>query len=424
MGMTTDVESTHLLHVSLVVGGELVAQEGGRLGRVDDLIVRLGDDDYPPVTGVVATVAGRQVFVPAELIHEIEHGRVTLTGFRLDLQPFVRRPQEVLLRKDVLDRQVISIEGARLVRSNEIEIARLDGWWRVVGVDVGPRGLFRRLLPRSLSGRIGTTHFLDWGSVEPFTGHVPTVRLRVPHPKLARLHPADLADLVEAASHLEGEEIIEAVHRDPELEADVFEELGSSHQREFVQDRRDAEVAELLTRMEADDAADLLGELPDERREAVIELLPPVHRRRIRVLAGYDAASAGGLMSPDFIVLYSQATQREAVERIRNSMAPSESLAAVFVVNMARRLKGQIALPDLLRAEPDALLGGLAGATQRLRVDADLEEIARVMTDFDLVVVPVVDEHERVIGTVTVDDVLELLIPRGWRRQFNVLGEE
>ncbi len=134
-------------------------------------------------------------------------------------------PGEILLRKDVLDRQLINIDGARLVRANEIELVRLDGWYRVVGVDVSLRGLCGgSCRMRSRSGSRRAT-FLDWASIEPFTGHVPTVRLRVPHPKLARLHPAQLADLVEAASHREGEEIIDAVRSDPELEADLFEEL-------------------------------------------------------------------------------------------------------------------------------------------------------------------------------------------------------
>ena len=200
-----------VFHLSQVVGGELRDAAGERLGRVDDLIVRLGDEDYPPVTGVVATVAGRPVFVAAEQIVEIAPGFVTLIAQQLDLQHFQRRPQEVLLKKDVLDRQLINVDGARLVRANEIELARLEGWYRVVGVDVSVRSLVRRVLPRALARRVEPRSFLDWASVEPFTGHVPTVRLRVPHPKLAKLHPAQVADLVEAASHDEGEEILAAV---------------------------------------------------------------------------------------------------------------------------------------------------------------------------------------------------------------------
>ena len=117
----------------------------------------------------------------------------------------------MLLKRDVLDHQLINVEGARLVRANEIELARLEGWWRVVGVDTGPRGGVRRLLPRVIGKRIATGEFLDWASVEPFAGDVPAVRLRVFHTKLAKLHPAQIADLVEAASHEEGKEIIQAL---------------------------------------------------------------------------------------------------------------------------------------------------------------------------------------------------------------------
>jgi CBS domain-containing protein len=406
------------------VGDALVDQAGAKLGRVDDLIVRLGDEDYPPVSGILAEVAGRQVFVPADLIAEIDHGRVRMQAVRLDLQPFERRPQEVLLKKDVLDRQLINVDGARLVRSNDIELARVDGWYRVVGVDVGLRGLLRRLAPRVVAGRVGTAEFLDWASVEPFTGHVPTVRLRVPHPKLARLHPAQLADLVEAASHREGQEIIEAVGDDPEREADLFEELESSHQLEFVESRSDPEIAEVLSHMESDDAADLVGSLPEERQEPILELLSSVQRRRLRALLGYDPATAGGLMSPDCVALYGQATNTEALERIRRSRSPADALGWIFAVNQHGRLIGGVALADLLRADPTLRLGELATTVQRVRADADVEEVARLMTDFDLTVVPVVDDTERILGVITVDDVLELVLPKSWRRQFGVFGQE
>jgi CBS domain-containing protein len=413
-----------LLHLSLVSGGDLVDQSGAKLGRIDDVIVRLGEDEYPPVTGLLVTVAGRQVFVPADEVEEIGHGRVTLRALRLDLQPFERRPQEVLLKKDVLDRQLINLDGARLVRANEIELARLDGWYRVVGVDVGLRGLVRRLLPHALADSIGTSNFLDWASLEPFTGHVPTVRLRVPHPKLARLHPAQLADLVEAASHREGEEILGAVGADPELEADVFEELETHHQLEFIADRSDAEIAGVLERMESDDAADLVMELPEERREPVLMLLQPVQRRRVRTLLGYDPATAGGLMSQEFVCVYSQAATAEALERVRMSRHSAEVLAWIYVMNSHKRLIGAIALADLIRAGADTSVGEIAGVPQWLRVDADLEEVARLMTDYDLTVAPVVDAEERLVGVITVDDVLELVLPKGWRRQFGVFGED
>jgi CBS domain-containing protein len=413
-----------VFHLSLVVGGALRDAAGERLGRVDDLIVRLGDDDYPPVAGVVATVAGRQVFVGSEQVVELGPGFVTLSGEQLDLQHFRRRPQEVLLKKDVLDRQLINVDGARLVRANEIELARLEGWYRVVGVDVSLRSLVRRVIPRALSGRVEPRGFLDWASVEPFTGHVPTVRLRVPHPKLAKLHPAQVADLVEAASHNEGEEIMAAVAADPEREADVFEELEDSHAREFVEERSDGEIAELLGRMESDDAADLVLQLPEGRREDVVGLLSPFQARRLRTLLGYDPATAGGLMSPEFVCLYADATREEALERVGRSALPADSLTWVYGMNTHRRLRGGIALADLVRTAPGERLWNVLQAVQTVRPDADLEEVARLMTDFDLTIVPVVDEEDRLLGIVTVDDVLELVLPEPWRRRFGLLGSD
>ena len=411
-----------VIHLSLVTGGNLLDSGGLRVGRVDDLIVRLGADHYPPVTGALASVAGRGVFVPAEAISEIGDGHVALSESRLDLQPFERRPQEVLLKEDVLDHQLINIDGARLVRTNDIEIARVEGWYRVVGVDVSLRGLVRRVMPRAFAGRVEAGGFLDWASVEPFTGHVPTVRLRVPHPKLAKLHPAQVADLVEAASHSEGEEIMAAVASDPEREADVFEELEDSHALEFVEERGDDEIALLLGRMESDDAADLVLQLPAERREDVIALLSPVQARRLRTLLGYDPATAGGLMSPDFVCVYADATREEALERVERSALPAEQLSWVYGMNTHRRLRGGIALADLFRTPEGERLWDVLTPVQTVRADADLEEVARLMTDFDLTVVPVVDEEERLLGIVTVDDVLELVLPEGWRRRFGVLG--
>jgi Mg/Co/Ni transporter MgtE len=149
-----------------------------------------------------------------------------------------------------------------------------------------------------------------------------------------------------------------------------------------------------------------------------------VQRRRVRALLGYDPATAGGLMSPEFVCVYSQATPAEALERVRTSRTSAEALAWIYVMNTSRRLVGAIALVDLLRADPNDALGDIAESPRRLRPDADLEEVARLMTDFDLTVVPVVDDREQIVGVITVDDVLELVLPRGWRRQFGLFGGE
>jgi hypothetical protein len=415
-----------ILHLTTVVGSPLRDSDGERLGKVNDVIVRLGGVGYPPITGFLVTVAGRTSFLGVERVSEIGAKGVVLRKAKLDLRHFDRRPEEVLLKRDVLDRQLINVEGARLVRANEIELALIAGSWRVVGVDTGPRGGIRRLLPKPLGSRIATGEFLDWAEVEPFVGHVPTVRLRIPHPKLAKLHPAQIADLVEAASRREGEEIIQAVGDDDrELEADVFEELDDQHQREFLESRPDEQVAEILSRMASDDAADIIGELDEQRREPLLALLPVSHRVKVRALLGYDPAEAGGLMSPDFVLLRDTTAVGDALESVRHSEIEPELLTAVFVSAPDGSLQGSVPVTALLRAEPGKRLEQLVKhESPSLRPDASFEELARLMADYNLTAIPVVEESERMVGVVTVDDVLEAMIPRSWRRRFGLLGED
>jgi CBS domain-containing protein len=423
---TQPAETPTILHLSSVVGGPLRDSDGERLGKVNDIIVRLGGIGYPPITGFLVTVAGRTSYLGVDRVSDVGPHGVVLRKAKLDLRHFERRSEEVLLKRDVLDRQLINLEGARLVRANEIELAHLAGAWRVVGVDTGPRGGIRRLLPKPLGERIATGEFLDWAGVEPFVGHVPTLRLRIPHPRLAKLHPAQIADLVEAASRRQGEEIIQAVGADDrELEADVFEELDDHHQREFLEDRSDAEVAQILARMAADDAADALGELDEDRREPLLAMLPVSQRIKVRALLGYDPAEAGGLMSPDFVALSRTTTVQETLEAVRRSEIEPEVLTAVFVDSPAGNLDGSVPIAALVRAQPRQQLGELIKhELPTLRPDAPFEEVARLMADYNLTCVPVVDEQEHMLGVVTVDDVLEAMLPRGWRRRFGLLGED
>ena len=153
----------------------------------------------------------------------------------------------------------------------------------------------------------------------------------------------------------------------------------------------------------------------------MLDLLPVVQQRRLRTLLGYEPMTAGGLMSPELVAVYTQATQAEALDRIRRAADPSESLAWLFVINTHRRYRGAVSLPDLVRAEPDALVTDLVSHQRSVRVDAELEDVARAMTDYDLTVVPVLDDDERPIGVITVDDILELLLPPPGRR-FGIFG--
>ncbi len=413
-----------VLHLSQVTKVPLVNRAGEKLGRVNDLIVRLADGGYPPITGLKARIGGRELFVPAERIAALEPGKVQLAGEKLHLGKFERRPGEVLLRADVLGRRLINVVGARLVRANEIELADVGGHWRVVGVDTSLRSMLRHLLPRrSRGGQPGP--FLDWASIEPFVAHVPSSGLRVPYAKLARLHPAQLADLVEAGSHEEGQEIIDAVSEDRELEADVFEELDAEHQVEFLRSRSDADAATILARMAPDDVADVITELDQERRVPILGLLPPDHERKVRTLLGYNPSTAGGLMSPDFLSVHETMPVGTALVLAGEATVAPEALTTVFTADADGRLAGSVLIVRLLGVPRDVPLCEVAEPDpRRLRTDTDLPELARIMTDFNLTVCPVVDEDERMVGVVTVDDVLEMILPEEWRRRAEALGDD
>ena len=410
----------------MLLRSPLLDRTGERLGRVEDVIVRLADGGYPPVTGLKARIGGRELFVPVDKVATLEARAAKLAGQKLNLGRFERRVGEVLLRQDVLGRKLVNVEAdpPRLVSAHEIELACIEGWWRLVGVDPSLRAQLRRGLPRALRGAVGDRPFLDWTDLEPFVGHVPTARLRFSHRKLANLHPAEIADLVEAASHDEGEELIEAVGQDRELEADVFEELDEHHQLEFISERPDAQVAAVVARMAADDAADLIGEIDQERRGRILALLPPAGRRRIETLMGYNPATAGGMMSPDFIDLPEEATVQDALARVRASAIAPGALSTVYVHDAEGSLTGAVTVVALLRADPQAPLAKVAEEEpESVHTDADLPEVARTMTDYNLAALPVVDEQQQVVGVITVDDVLELTLPAGWRRRFGLVRD-
>jgi len=418
--------SMPLVHLSSVIKRPLVDAEGEAIGKVQDLIVRVGESAHPPITGAVVRIEGRDLFVPVDKIAGIENGRVRFNGSVVDLRRFERRPGELLLANDLLARHLINMVGVRLVSANEIELAEVDGKWQVVGVDPSSRPMLRRLLPGRLERRISPGSLLDWESIEPFVSHVPSARLRIPYRKLARLHPAQIADIVEAASHEEGEEIIEAVKADRELEADVFEELDTDHQVEFIRTRSDPDAARLLARMAPDDAADLIMELDQERRLPVLSLLPASQQRKVRSLLSYNPETAGGLMSPDFLALPQSTTVADTLNAIRHSAAPPEALNVVFTLDEDGSVVGSLSAVSLIRSDSGATLESEARPhPAHVHTDWDLHSVVRKMSDFNLTVAPVMDpDHRHMVGVVTVDDVLEMLLPSGWRRDAGMTARE
>jgi CBS domain-containing protein len=415
-----------LLPLSSIIHRPLVDRDGERIGRIQDVVARLGASGHPPVAGVVLRIEGRDLFVPIRKIASLERGRARFEGRRVDLRRFERRPSELLLSEDLLARHLINFVRGRLITANEVELANVDGTWEVVGVEAGRRAWLRRMLGDRLGSKVSTRSVVDFAQIEPFASHLPSAKLRIPYRRLSKLHPAQIADLVEAASHEEGEAIIEAVGLDRELEADVFEELDMDHQLEFIDQRSDVEAGRLLSRMAPDDAADLISEIDQERRLPLLERMAEPQQRKVRNLLSYPAESAGGLMSPDYAAANASLTVEAALEVIRHASAPIEALNALFVLDEDGRLVGTIPLTVLVRSRPTTqIIDVMRSDPAHVHPHWDVHRIARTMSDFNLTVVPVVDDdHQRVLGVLTVDDLLELLLPQGWRRDFGMTAVE
>jgi CBS domain-containing protein len=414
-----DMGSSRTLNLSALLRRPLTARDGESLGRLSDVIVRLRGDDYPLVTGLVGTVGGRQVYIPIEQVSTFDTDELKLTSARIDLRRFDRRPGEVLLRADVLGHRLIDVERARLVRAADLQLARRDGEWVLNGADTRRRP--RRVLGwLGLGGRdqeLGV--FRDWKKFEPLIGHSGSAVLRGPFARIRRLKPAQIADLLEEASKDEETEILGRVHVDPELEADVFEELDEDKASKLLSERSDQEIAEVLSRMRADDAADAIAELPQRRRQTVLDLLPPGQRTKVLTLMGFNPTSAGGLMGMDFIALPSGTRVDEALDAVRRAKTlQPEALTSVHATSQDGRLAGVARLVGLVQAESGARLADVSD-TDPVRVgpDTDVVDVAVLMTDYNLITIPVVDEQCRMLGLITVDDVLEVTLPDDWRRR-------
>jgi CBS domain-containing protein/sporulation protein YlmC with PRC-barrel domain len=390
-------------------------RRGESLGRLADVIVRLRGTDYPLVTGLVAAVGGRDVFVPVDQVSSFDSDPLRLISARLSLRHFERRDGEVLLRADVLGHRLIDVRNARLVRAADLEMVRDGAEWVLSGVDTRRRP-HRFGRP---AGVVPSGACRDWHDFEWLIGHAGSALVRGPFARIRRLKPAQIADLLESASADEETEILGRVRADPELEADVFEELDEDLAARLLGARTDAEIALVVARMRADDAADAIAELPQPRRRPVLDLLPSAQRSKVLTLMGFASASAGGLMGVDFIALPARATVAEALARVRSSeQLQPEALTSVHAVGEDGGLRGVARLVTLVQADPaDRLIEVSDTDPVRVGPDTDITDVAVLMTDYNLITIPVVDDQCRLLGVITVDDVLEITLPEDWRRR-------
>jgi CBS domain-containing protein/sporulation protein YlmC with PRC-barrel domain len=408
-------------YLSEIQHRRVIEPNGNEVGTLKDLAV-VPQGQFPAVQwAILATREGEQVVKWADMAQEIGHLR--LRGRREGMQTVTLPPEALRLSRDLLDKQIVDTHGAKVVRVNDLQLSEVDGQLRLVGADVGLRGLLRRVGAESLAervlgvaGRKLPRGIIPWHLVEPLDTPDAKVRVTVPRTKLALLHPADIADIVEEMAADERRQVFEQL--DIETAAEALSEVEPEMQAAIVSDLDEERAADILDEMAPDEAADLLQDLPEDRREELVDLMEKDEKEDVEELLTHDEDTAGGIMTTQFFALPADLTAEQAIDRLRELKPDPELTYYLYVVDAQGRLDGVISLRDLVVAEPQAKLSEVMDP-HVLKVEATTpkEEVASLIAKYDLLALPVVDARRTLLGTVTVDDVVEIMLPRGWKKR-------
>lgn len=327
------------------------------------------------------------------------------------------------LAKDVLDKQIVDVHDYRVVRVNDVRLEPSDNAVFLVGVDTGLRGLFRRMgledLVMKLTHRFRWrphTHIIAWNDVETFEREEGRLRLKVPAQRLARLHPADIAKIVNELDPAQRTEVFETL--DVELAADALPEADPEVQADIIESLEDERAADILEEMEPDEAADVLGDISEERRMEILEEMEAEDRQDVQELLEYDEETAGGLMTTEYIDVERHLTAQDTINKLRELSPEAETIYYIYVVDEHGTLVGVLSLRDLIIAQPETPIEKfMVSKVIHVHLNASVEDVVKTIGDYNLLALPVVDEENRLEGIITVDDALQQILPEDWRRR-------
>ncbi len=411
------------LYLSQVIGRPVRDRQGEPIGKVADLIVAIGDR-YPPVTGLVVSTGRRKIFVPWSDVATFDETGARLSTATIDIGKFRQRPNELLLYQDLQDKQIVDIDGRRVVRVNDLRLDEIDGKLHLVAVDVGAAGLLRRLgiegpwrtIARNLHLNI-PERYIDWDDVDPLETSIASIRLRVPHQRLRELHPADLASIIDQLTPRDRAGVLASL--DDEAVADAMEEMEPETQVDVLEDLEPARAADILEEMSPDDAADLIADLSEASKAEILPLMERDEADEVRELLGYPEDTAGGIMTTAYVAIPEDLTAAQTIERLRELEPDAETIYYVYVVDAQGRLVGVLSLRDLIVAKPDTLVREFMHK-EPVAVSAltPQDEVAQVVARYNLLAVPVVDDKGVLLGIVTVDDAIDTVLPTAWKRRL------
>jgi magnesium transporter len=418
------VEVVTMAYFSTLLGRPVCDARGEPVGKLVDLLAPAATD-YPSIEALaVQPRHGERVLLPWGAVAEIDADRIRLAHDRDQIEAYTPVEADLFLGRQVLDRQLIDINGHRVVRVNDLQLAPTDGRLRLVSVDVGAPGLLRRLgleqpmerLARAVGYAI-PHHMIPWCDVDPVESGPSGVRLRVPAEDLARLHPADIAEIVNSLDQKHGDALLANV--DNETAADAISEFDPELQVSVLEAMDDERAADILEEMDPDDAADLLGDMSHERAAAILAVMEPREADEVRELLAYPEESAGGIMTTDLVTVPPTLTAEQTLAHLRQAAEALDEIYHVYVVDEDQRLLGVFSLRELILAAPEAPVSSFARpATVRVGLYTAQQEVARVIAKYNLLAVPVVDDEGRLRGIVTVDDAIDVILPVAWKKRL------
>lgn len=410
------VTGPHRVFVARLARAEVFDPHADQVGRVRDVVVMLRTDSQPPrVVGLVVEVVGRRrIFVPMTRVTAIDSGQVVVSGV-VNLRRFEQRASETLAIGELLDRRVNLVDPARSADPTSVVIVdlgieqRINRDWHVTQLFIREGGGLRRK---------GHTRIVDWAAVDGLT--LPQQQ-GAEHflATIDNMRAPDLANTLQEMPAKRRLEVVQAL--DDDRLADVLEELPEEDQVEIMQSLELERAADVLEEMDPDDAADLISELPPEQAADLLERMEPDEADDIRRLLSYGDYTAGGMMTTEPIVLAPDATVAEALARVRSPELSPSLAAQVYVTRPPTdtptgRYLGTCHLQRLLREPPSALVSGVVDTSLApIGPDTDVGTVARYFATYNLVALPVVDSDDHLLGAVTVDDLIDHMLPENWR---------
>ncbi len=407
-----------MAYLSELLGREVRDARGTLVGKLSDVLIAPegSQDRYPRVVALEVKRNHTGTLLPWEGTEDLAGNKIILQ--RPAAGPYTRKGSEVALARDVLDKQVIDTNGFRVVRVNDLELAKIGADYRLINVDIGSRGLLRRLGWEDMFERIAEgfkrelpSRAIPWSEL----GFIPKGELQVSvdRDRLRDLHPADIAEILEDMTPREAGQFIQALS--DEKAADVMEELEPEYQAQVLEEIPAEQAADIVEEMEPDEAADVLQEMPEERRAEVFNLMEKEESAEVAELLRHPEDTAGGMMTTKYVTVPPGLTAEQALAHLRAAAAQAneaETIYYVYVVDADEHLLGVVSLSDLVLAAPNSPVDAiLHHRPVRVPVDASREEVLEPIAKYNLLAVPVVDAENRLQGIVTADDALDLVLP-------------